>query len=571
MAQLNKKFKAENSFECNVGIFKSLNANVTLKANIKSEVFDFIVKEVDLTKNVVQFNPLAELPNLPQTEEAENWKNTVITTNSVFQKYYTADELEDLSQKIETILSNKNGQLELKPIKDKLDRTSIHKLFKSVTNIHSKADNGLIKIKYGNERAKGRSINWKELGGDFLQFSLAKSNIDTIQAISEISRKSKLTTKNFSYAGTKDKKGCTVQNVRVYKTLHTKLLNLKFQFDNEFKKIALSNFEYRSKQLRLGDIYGNNFTVVLREITLKSTRDISDDRISILNDSFEHLKQFGFINYFGLQRFGHSSVGTEEFGKLVLLKDWKGLIDLLLKPRSNETEKVMVARHNFSLNQDFEEALKLFPRACLAERSILMHLKDNRNDFYGAFMKIPRNLRTLYAHAFQSYIFNHMVSKRLELYGNKLVEGDLVIDCTNETDRHDNGVKSIIPLIITSENIGKFSIYDCVLPCPGSETMYPSNMERYYEDFLESQNLNTEIWEDDSQLNLSGTYRHIVARAEDLKWKIFKYNDIQPTERIFQHDAVDFDIADGKNLGVKVQVTLKTSSYVTMMLREIIC
>lgn len=42
-------------------------------------------------------------------------------------------------------------------------------------------------------------------------------------------------------------------------------------------------------------------------------------------------------------------------------------------------------------------------------------------------LQIPRNNRLMYIHSYQSYVWNNMVSKRIEDYGLKPVPGDLVL------------------------------------------------------------------------------------------------------------------------------------------------
>ena len=41
-------------------------------------------------------------------------------------------------------------------------------------------------------------------------------------------------------------------------------------------------------------------------------------------------------------------------------------------------------------------------------------------------MSIQRNMRLMYVHAYQSFVWNTVAGKRWEVYGNKTVEGDLV-------------------------------------------------------------------------------------------------------------------------------------------------
>jgi tRNA pseudouridine13 synthase len=61
-------------------------------------------------------------------------------------------------------------------------------------------------------------------------------------------------------------------------------------------------------------------------------RDICGNRKDI-EQSIEKLLQDGFINYFGMQRFGTSSVSTYEIGKAILRCEWEKAVDLILGPR----------------------------------------------------------------------------------------------------------------------------------------------------------------------------------------------------------------------------------------------
>lgn len=52
-----------------------------------------------------------------------------------------------------------------------------------------------------------------------------------------------------------------------------------------------------------------------------------------MEKALSNLEQDGFINYFGLQRFGTNSIGTHEVGRAILRCEWKEVVDLILKPR----------------------------------------------------------------------------------------------------------------------------------------------------------------------------------------------------------------------------------------------
>ena len=570
---LNKRVKRHVRNESDVGIVKFYNtSNVKFEGILKQNTFDFIVQEIDLEENVVQ---LKDMP-FPTTA-----KDDIVDESSFFnhfqsheilQQYYKKEELLTLQNDLQKILQVKSGDLLLKLITDKSHRKSIHSLFKTCNKLYTKAKDNLIQICYGKESKGGRAVvNWKELGGEYLEFCLIKSNVDTIQAVHEIANRSKLQPKFLSYAGTKDKRACTTQLVRCHRVEYKRLANIPFNFaEDSIKRIKLCNFRYVDGPLRLGDCFGNRFVVVLRDVKLPNTENENSELEAVVHDSFTALKENGFINYFGMQRFGNSSVGTEALGKLVILQDWKALINLILDPRVDESEQVANARLVYKETKDCEKAYNAFPLHFNAERSVLSHLKIKPSDYKGAFERIPRNLRTMYAHAYQSYIWNSMATKRIEKYGFNIQIGDLVISHKEDIERNTRGVKKFRPVVVDESNIVNYSIFDVVLTVPGSDTIFPTNMESDYLLFLESEGIDMSNWGANPQLNISGTYRHLVSKAIDLKWSIHKYIEMEPLHSVFGEELVISDDLVGDKYAIKVQVSLKTSNYMTMMLREVL-
>ena len=63
------------------------------------------------------------------------------------------------------------------------------------------------------------------------------------------------------------------------------------------------NYEYVRRQLNLGELSGNNFAIIIRDV-------ISHDPLHPLDTTvptaMSRLRERGFVNYFGPQRFGRS-------------------------------------------------------------------------------------------------------------------------------------------------------------------------------------------------------------------------------------------------------------------------
>jgi tRNA pseudouridine13 synthase len=72
--------------------------------------------------------------------------------------------------------------------------------------------------------------------------------------------------------------------------------------------VLLGNFRYSKTGLQLGSLAGNLFTIVLRAVA-------SSDCGAVMLAT-RRLKETGFVNYFGLQRFGSGTIATHEIGKL---------------------------------------------------------------------------------------------------------------------------------------------------------------------------------------------------------------------------------------------------------------
>jgi tRNA pseudouridine13 synthase len=66
------------------------------------------------------------------------------------------------------------------------------------------------------------------------------------------------------------------------------------------------------------------------------------------------------------------------------------------------------------------------PNKYKIEKNIFKGLKRFGKNYQNVFESLPRSIKTLYPHSLQSYIFNKMLTSRINQFGIEVVEGDLV-------------------------------------------------------------------------------------------------------------------------------------------------
>lgn len=114
-----------------------------------------------------------------------------------------------------------------------------------------------------------------------------------------------------NYCGTKDKRAKTTQKFCIKNRTPSQIVGTV----RNSRNITVGNFEFKTNVLKLGDLKGNRFRIALR--------NLSGNR-EHMETSLKNVKEQGFINYFGLQRFGNcSAIPTYEVGLALLKADYK--------------------------------------------------------------------------------------------------------------------------------------------------------------------------------------------------------------------------------------------------------
>ena len=85
----------------------------------------------------------------------------------------------------------------------------------------------------------------------------------------------------------------------------------------------------------------------------------------------------------------------------------------------------------------------------------------------GALDEIPRQQRLLYCHAYQSYLWNKVVSRRIRTYGIKVLVGDLVNKKKGDMVEENGEQRSKEEYIEHVEDPDSYTIHDILIPIPG--------------------------------------------------------------------------------------------------------
>jgi len=216
----------------------------------------------------------------------------------------------------------------------------------------------------------------------------------------------------------------------------------------------------------------------------------------------------------------------------------------------------------------------------------------------------------MYVHAYQSYVWNSIVSERIRTYGaERPIAGDLVFDTTPEEDVSMPDVQEgdvppveddkdgddaedptssrsqkrsrrpwVAPRIktLTEDDLDKYTIFDVIMPLPGTDVAYPGGaLGEKYKEYLRMDGLDPNNFvRKQKEYTLNGSYRSILHLPKELSWSVLRYTD--PDVALAQADEdklLGYDppviSEDGRFMALQIRLSLGTAAYATMALREI--
>jgi tRNA pseudouridine13 synthase len=240
----------------------------------------------------------------------------------------------------------------------------------------------------------------------YLLCIMVKRNWDTLVAVKKIANQLGIASGQIHIAGIKDAKALTAQHLTIEDASPEQVQKI------HVKDIEIHQLGYTRNKLSAYYLLGNSFHIRIKAIN--HSKPAIKKRIT---KTVEELKAIGGIpNFFGHQRFGTTRPITHLVGKAIIKANLKKAAMLFLaKPSHYEHPSSRRARQELQSTQDFEQALKDFPKQLRYERSMLSHLVKHPDDFAGAFRTLPFKLQEMFIQAYESYLFNKFLSRRIAM------------------------------------------------------------------------------------------------------------------------------------------------------------
>ncbi len=225
--------------------------------------------------------------------------------------------------------------------------------------------------------------------GPYSYYRLEKRNINTLLVIDLIQKYWKIPRSRIGFCGLKDKRAVTVQYLSIEKGPEK---------DLELPNFTLKYLGKADKPLCLGNAKGNLFTITLRSINPK-----------IILKRLEKIKEIGFANYFGEQRFAPDLYMKKPFVKVVLEEGFEEALKEYFC--QHPSKRVFLKK----LWGNWDKFLKMAKHLSQIEKRILrVYIK--KGDAEKAFRVFPKHLKLLFLFSYQSLLWNRILSSFLKKY-----------------------------------------------------------------------------------------------------------------------------------------------------------
>ena len=303
---LNEENVAENDFfftEVDYGITQYLGQHSGFNGILKHRITDFVVHELSISGQVIKLTNY-EIPEDDELKQLEDGK--VFDFKDLEQEEQKTigalsfSRMKQLAKKgVESLAKSnvENNSVDFGDVKidvtnkSKEERKEYHNLVKKyfpILDSNTSVDNSdkkyiVVKVKkMGTENTK----QWPRDRPKHLTFHLCKKNMDNNSLIGQLARAVSVHPSKFSVAGTKDKRAITTQRFSVPLVSAKKMLDALKGINrlnitkNAIARVKIGNFSYEKNNIELGELQGNLFTIILRN--LREPSEVADQALKSL-------------------------------------------------------------------------------------------------------------------------------------------------------------------------------------------------------------------------------------------------------------------------------------------------
>jgi len=174
-----------------------------------------------------------------------------------------------------------------------------------------------------------------DVGGMYTHFVLWKRGLDTHSALKKIGKACSLEERDFTFAGLKDAQAVSFQRISVWGIQKNCLVKI------DIPNLKIINPIRQKFSIPLGHLIGNQFQVKVRDIS----EEIENEQwLKFRREALDS----GFLNFFGLQRFGSKRPILHRVGQYLLQEKYSCAMDSYLGSNSNfEHERISGFRERY--------------------------------------------------------------------------------------------------------------------------------------------------------------------------------------------------------------------------------
>jgi tRNA pseudouridine13 synthase len=233
--------------------------------------------------------------------------------------------------------------------------------------------------------------------------TLEARNWETHGLVDAIATRLGLPEGRIHFSGTKDRRAVTVQRMAI-PAPEDRVRSL------DLPRLTVRETRRADRAPKLGELHGNRFRVRVREldVPVDEARERAEAVLEVLDDA-------GIPNYYGIQRFGSVRPVSHVVGRHILEGDLEAaVLTYVGATHEREPDRTRRPRERFQEEMDPRAAIDDFPRSLSFERDMLQALVRDPEDWTGALGTLPTNLVQMLVYAYQSYLYNRILSRRLD-------------------------------------------------------------------------------------------------------------------------------------------------------------